>query len=388
MSTHAPYVSSPGKIKIGYFSADFRDHPVTQLLVELIETHDRSSFEAIGFSFRPADESPLGKRIAQAFDRFVDTSRMSDNALKALADEIGLDIAVNLSGHTGGSRNSVFAQRIAPVQVNYLGFPGTMGAEYMDYLITDAVVCPPGSESGYSEKLARLPHCFMPHDSQQAIADQPPSRTASGLPEKGFVFCCFNNHHKITPEVFDIWMRLLKHEPDSVLWLSDGSELLKSNLRREAKARGVQPERLVFARRVGAMAEHLARYRLADLFLDTLPYNAHTTACDALWAGVPVLTRIGQSFAGRVAASLLHAVGLPELVTDSPETYEQLASELAGDQARLMALRNKLEAAKRTAPLFDTRMLTRHMEELFSVMHQRALAGLPPCHLTPQGPCA
>lgn len=370
------------KIKVGYFSADFRDHPVTQLLVELIETHDRSSFEVFGFSFRPADDSAPGQRIARAFDHFWDTSRMSDSALHSLARELGLDIAVNLSGHTAGSRNNVFAQRVAPVQVNYLGFPGTMGAEYMDYLITDAVVCPPGSESGYSEKLARVPHCFMPYDSQQTISEPPPQRRETGLPDQGFVFCCFNNHHKITPKVFAIWMRLLQRQPASVLWLSDGPELLIANLRREAQAHGVAPERLVFAPRVGAMSDHLARYRLADLFLDTLPYNAHTTACDALWAGVPVLTHTGQSFASRVATSLLHAAGVPELVTDSFEAYEQLAAELAANPARLTAIRNKLAAEKDSSPLFDTRSLTRHMEALYTEMHLRALAGLPPCHLT------
>lgn len=370
------------KIKVGYFSADFRDHPVAQLLVELIETHDRSSFEVFGFSFRPTHDSELGRRIAGAFDRFVDTSRMSDGALKILANEVGLDVAVNLSGHTAGSRNNVFAQRVAPVQINYLGFPGTMGADYMDYLLTDAIVSPPGSESSYSEKLARLPHCFMPYDSQQPISTRSPQRSESGLPEKGFVFCCFNNHHKITPEVFTIWMRLLKSQPTSVLWLSDGSDLLKNNLRREAQARGVSPDRLVFAARVDAMADHLARYRLADLFLDTLPYNAHTTACDALWAGVPVLTHTGRSFASRVATSLLHAVGLPELITDSFSGYEQLAMELAADPARLASLRNKLAAQKDKTKLFDTRSLTRHIEGLYTEMHRRARAGLPPCHLT------
>ncbi len=290
-----PHQHHPGaKIRIGYFSADFRDHPVGQLLVELLEQHDRSRFEVLGFSLSPASNSVLGQRIVKAFDQFIDVSALSDPELTSRAREAQLDIAINLGGYTAGNRNNIFAHRVSPIQVNYLGYPGTMGAEYMDYLITDSVVCPPGSEDWHTEKLARLPHCLMPHDSQQAITEPAPSRSDFSLPTEGVVFCCFNNHHKISPEVFGLWMRLLKQVAGSVLWLSDGPELLKNNLRREAIARGVDPTRLVYARRVDAMADHLARYRLADLFLDTLPYNAHTTACDAIWAGVPVLTRTGQ----------------------------------------------------------------------------------------------
>ena len=366
------------RIRIGYFSADFRDHPVGQLLVELLERHDRSRFEVLGFSLGPESISPLGQRIVKAFDRFIDVSQMSDPELTAYAREQQLDIAINLGGYTAGNRNNVFAHRVAPVQVNYLGYPGTMGAEYMDYLITDSVVCPPGSEAWYTERLARLPHCFMPHDSRQAISEQMPSRREFDLPEQGFVFCCFNNHHKISPEVFDIWMRLLKQVEGSVLWLSDGPDLMKDNLRREACSRGVEAGRLVFARRVEQMADHLARYRLADLFVDTLPYNAQTTACDALWAGVPVLTRTGLSFSSRVAASLLHAIGLPELVTDSPEAYETLALGLAREPTRLQAIRAKLAEQKLTCPLFDTNTLVRDVEKIYTAMYKRVIDGLPP----------
>ena len=378
-SPHEPQASA--RIRIGYFSADFRDHPVGQLLVELLERHDRSRFEVVGFSLKPGASSPLGQRIAKAFDHFIDASQLSDPELTSCARAEQLDIAINLGGYTAGNRNNVFAHRVAPVQANYLGYPGTMGAEYMDYLITDAVVCPAGSEVWYSEKLARLPHSFMPHDSQQLISERIPSRKEFGLPEAGFVFCCFNNHHKISPAVFDLWMRLLQQVDGSVLWLTDGPELMKNNLRREATARAVDPARLVFARRVDAMADHLARYRLADLFLDTLPYNAHTTACDALWAGVPVLTRAGQCFASRVAASLLHAAGLPELVTDSPEAYEALALALANNPARLRSMRQHLAEQRTECDLFNTRQLARDIESLFDTMHQRHINGLAAAHI-------
>lgn len=372
------------RLRLGYFSADFRDHPVAQLLVELLETHDRDRFEVLGFSFRPPDTSLLGKRIVEAFDRFIDVSVKNDAELVSLARELQLDIAIDLSGHTGGSRGRLFAQRIAPVQVNYLGFPGTLGATYMDYLIADTVVCPPGSEVWYSEKLARLPDSFMPHDSQQNITGRTPTRQESGLPGIGMVFCCFNNHQKINRAVFEIWMRLLLQVEHSVLWLTDGPDLMKENLRREASTHGVDPARLIFARRIEAMADHLARYRLADLFLDTWPYNAHTTACDALWSGVPVLTCAGSGFASRVAASLLHATGLPELITSTPEAYEALALDLARNPTRLLAVRDTLERQKPRALLFDTAQLTRNLERLYTAMHQRASEGLPPEHITLQ----
>lgn len=370
------------RIRVGYFSADFREHPVAQLLVELLELRDSTRFEVFGFSLSPSSDCKLGLRIAKAFDRFIDVSQMDDATLVKFAHEQNLDIAVNLSGYTAGSRNNVFAERIAPVQVSYLGYPGTTGAVYMDYLITDPVVCPQGTENWYTEKLARLPSCFMPHDSLQSISERTPSRSEFDLPENSFVFCCFNNHYKLNPEVFDIWMRLLRQVEGSVLWLTDGPELMKKNLRREAALRDVEPGRLVFAKRVQEMADHLARYRLADLFLDTLPYNAHTTACDALWAGVPVLTRPGKSFASRVAASLLHAAGLPELITNSPEAYEALALTLARDPSRLESVRQKLHGRRIAGELFNTKKLTRDIESLFVLMHQRRTDGLPTDHIT------
>ncbi len=361
------------KIRIGYYSADFHDHPVAQLLVELLERHDRTRFEVYGLSSGPGSTSALGQRIARAFDQFLDVRGKSGAEIVRLSHEMGIDIAIDLGGHTAGSRTDVFAMRAAPVQVNYLGFPGTMGACYMDYLVTDAVVCPPGSEAYYAEQLIRLPHCFMPHDRTQDIAARTPTRGEFGLPEVGFVFCCFNNFYKINPVAFDIWMRLLLQVEDSVLWLSDGPEPAKINLRKEAAKRGVDSTRIHFARRVENMAEHLARYRLADLFIDTRPYNAHTTACDALWAGVPVLTCMGQSFASRVAGSLLHAVGLPELAVATPEAYEAMALELARDPARLAALGQRLAENRLRTPLFDTPRLTRDIEQAYVTMHERSV---------------
>ena len=367
-----------GKIRLGLYSADFREHPVAQLTVDLIESLDRSRFEVYAFAFTPETPSPLRARIAQAVDQFIDVSGHSDRQIVELSRSQGIAIAIDLGGHTDGARTSIFALRAAPIQVNYLGFPGTMGAPYIDYILADPVVCPPGSEAYYTEKVVRLPHCFMPRDRKQPVSDQPMRRSDFGLPEQGIVFCCFNNHQKINPPVFDVWMRLLKAIDGSVLWLSDGPPIVKDNLAREAQARGVDPARLVYAQRVEDMAQHLARYRLADLFLDTRPYNAHTTASDALWAGLPVLTCPGQSFASRVAASLLHAVGLPELVTSTMEEYEALALQLARDPNRLTALRAKLASQRLTAPLFDTPRLARAMEQAFEAMVERHRQGLPP----------
>jgi predicted O-linked N-acetylglucosamine transferase (SPINDLY family) len=374
-------VQDGSRIRVGYFSADFRDHPVAQLIAETLEQHDRSRFEVFGLSLAPANDSKIGRRICHAFEHFVHLHGVPDaEAIRKIRD-LRLDIAINLNGYTAGHRTNLFAARLAPVQVSHLGFAGTMGADYIDYLITDEVVCPPGCEMGYTEKLARLPACFMPHDGQQAVAEVCPTRAESGLPEKGFVFCCFNNHYKINPEIFDVWMRLLHRVEGAVLWLSDGPELLKKNLRREALSRGVDPDRLVFAKRVDDMEHHLARYRLADLFVDTVPYNAHTTACDSLWAGVPVLTCPGRSFASRVAASLLSTAGLSELAADSLEMYEDLAVNLAGDPSRLENIRRALRVKRHTGDLFDTKKLTRDTESLLTLMHRRMIDGLPADHI-------
>jgi predicted O-linked N-acetylglucosamine transferase (SPINDLY family) len=302
---------------------------------------------------------------------------MSDLEAAKLIRERQIDILVNLNGYCGLSRTGVFAHRPCSVQVNYLGFPGTMGAEYMDYIVADRVVIPEDEERYYSEKVVILPDCYQVNDSKRGTAEGTPTRPEAGLPEKGFVFCCFNNNHKITPDIFDVWMRLLGKVEGSVLWLIQDNAVVAGNLRREAKRRGIAPERLVFAPRVSVEA-HLARHRLADLLLDTLPYNAHTTASDALWAGLPVLTCMGSAFPGRVAASLLYAADLPDLVTRTLEEYEALALRLATNPSVLSELKTKLAGNRATSRLFDTDRFRRHLESAYTTMWERAQRGEPP----------
>jgi predicted O-linked N-acetylglucosamine transferase (SPINDLY family) len=360
------------KIRIGYFSADFRNHPVSILAAELFETHDGSRFEITAFAFGPSSEGAMRTRLERAFDQFIDVRDRSDRQIAVLAREMQIDIAVDLGGFTLHCRPGIFALRAAPVQVSFLGYPGTMGAPYMDYLLADPILIPEPSRVHYREQILYLPHSVMPHDSQQPIAEPGMTRRQAGLPDSGFVFCGFNNVAKITPDTFAAWMRLLTAVPGSVLWLSATNTTAQSNLRREAAMRGVDAERLIFAERLAALPEHLARQRLADLFLDTLPYNAHTTASDALWAGLPVLTLLGETFAGRVAASLLTAIDLPELITSTPAQYETLAIELATHPERLANLRRRLAQNRLTTPLFDTHQYTQSLEAAF----ERIYAGL------------
>ncbi len=367
------------RIRLGYFSADFHSHPVAFLTAELFELHDRVHFEVFAFSLRPPLADPMRERLVAAFDHFIDVSGIDDAGAARCAREFGIDIAIDLGGYTENSRTGIFACRAAPVQLGYLGYLGTMGAPYYDYLMADEVIVPPGTCGNYSERIAWLPH-FQANDSRRRIADARPSRAGEGLPERGFVYCCFNSAYKITPVVFGSWMRILDRVPGSVLWLFAGDPMVATNLRREAAARGIDPVRLVFAPR-REYGDYLARYCLADLFLDTLPYNAGTTASDALWAGVPVLTRCGQSFASRVAASLLHAVGLPELVAASEEAYVDLAVALATDAPRLQALRRVLGGARAGSALFDSPRFTRSIESAYLAMHRRRVAGLPPENL-------
>lgn len=362
---HTPAPRS--QLRIGYLSSDFRDHAVAYLIAELIELHDREQFAVYGYALGVDDGSALRQRLAHAFDRFIDLHVASSvEAARRIHDD-GIDILVDLNGHTRGSRTEILALRPAPIQVSYLGYPGTMGAGFIDYLITDRFLTPPDQQPFFTETFAYLPDTYQPNDRQRAIAEATPTRHACGLPDEGLVFCCFNNPYKITPAMFDIWMRLLDRTPGSVLWLVAGNQLVSANLRREAAARGLDSERLVFAAR-RPYAEYLARYRLADLFLDTLPYNAGATASDALWAGLPVLTCAGETYVSRMAGSLLHAVGLPELVTTSLEEYEALALALARDPARLATLRARLAATRETAPLFDTPRYTRHLEDAYHTM--------------------
>lgn len=368
------------KIRLAYFSADLHEHATAYLMAGLFEAHDKERFELYAFSFGPITDDAMQQRVKSAFDHFIDVRRMEDHEIASLARELGIDIAIDLKGYTGAARPGIFAQRAAPVQVNYLGYPGSMATDFIDYLITDAVVIPPEAEVHYAEKILRLPHCYQANDRLRPIADKVYTRRECGLPEQGFIFCCFNNAWKITPDVFAGWMRILAQVEGSLLWLYEENAEASANLRRTAAAQGIDAARLIFARQL-PLAEHLARLRLADLCLDTLPYNAHTTASDALWAGVPLLTCIGKSFPARVAASLLHAIGLPELVTETPQDYVKLAIELARNPAHLSALRSKLAGNRLSQPLFDTELFTRHIEATCRSLFERHCADLSPTHL-------
>jgi predicted O-linked N-acetylglucosamine transferase (SPINDLY family) len=365
------------RVRIGYFSADFHDHATAHLIAGLFEHHDRRRFELVAFSFGPDARDRWRERLAASFDRFLDVRDWTAAEIAAKARELEIDIAVDLKGYTMDARTNVFAQRPAPVQVSYLGYPGTLGVPYFDYLVADPVLIPPEHQLWYDEKIVYMPHSYQVNDATKVIAERTFSRAELGLPDDAFVFCCFNANYKITPDLFDIWMRLLAAVPGSVLWLLDGHPVATGNLRKEAGKRGVDPARLVFASRL-PLPEHLARHRQADLFLDTFHYNAHTTASDALWAGLPVLTCLGNTFPGRVAASLLNAVGLPELITRDHAGYEALALELARNPEQLRALREKLAANRLTQPLFDTALFTRHLEAAYLAMQARHEAGLGP----------
>ena len=365
------------RIRIGYFSANFHDTATANLIAGVFERHDRQRFELIAFSFGVPSRDAMRARLEAAFDRFIDVREKSDAEIAQLSRTLEIDIAVDLKGFTQDSRTEIFIHRAAPLQVIYLGYPGTTGAHYIDYLIADQTIIPPEHVDGYAEKIAYLPHSYQANDGSRMIADRQFTRPSVGLPERGFVFCCFNNNYKITPGVFDIWMRLLQKTGGSVLWLLEDNPAAARNLRTEAQQRGIAAERLVFAPRM-TLPEHLARHRLADLFLDTLPCNAHTTASDALWAGLPVVTCLGETFAGRVAASLVRAVGLPELVTESLDAYEALAMELANDPAALAVIRQRLAKNRLKEPLFDTPLFTRHLEGAFTAMWERHQSGMPP----------
>ena len=369
------------KIRIGYYSEDYCNHPVMYLMAELFEKHDREAFEVIAFSFGPDKKDEMRKRAEAAFDRFIDVRHLSDSEVVNLSRSLEIDIAIDLVGFTGHCRTGIFALRSAPIQVNYLGYPGTMGMDYLDYLIADATLIPENIRQHFTEKIVSLPDSYMANQSNREVADKVFTREECGLPEKGFIFCCFNNNYKITPATFDSWMRILKKVKESVLWLSEDNPKAAENLRVEAVKLGVNADRLIFAKRVPLLAEHLARHRQADLFLDTYPYNAHTTASDALWAGLPVLTLCGESFASRVAASLLHAIQLPELITATQEEYEALAVALAQNPEKLSAIRQKLEHNRLSTPLFDTKLFTRHIEAAYTAMYERYQKGLPPEHI-------
>jgi predicted O-linked N-acetylglucosamine transferase (SPINDLY family) len=372
--------STSTKIRIGYFSADFHNHATAYLMAELFEKHDRNKFELFAFSFGSDSDGEMRKRLEVSFDKFIDVRFQNDQEVAELSRNLGIDIAIDLKGFTENARTAIFANRCAPVQVNYIGYPGTMAAEYIDYIIADKILIPVESQRYYSEKIVYLPGSYQVNDSKREISKKCFTRIELGLPKEGFVFCCFNNSYKILPAVFDSWMRILKAVDGSVLWLLDDNDTSTRNLRREASNRGISPERLVFAKRL-PLADHLARHRGADLFLDTHPCNAHTTASDSLWAGLPVLTRIGASFAARVAASLLNAIGLPELITTSVVEYEQLAIRLATHPDEMRALKQKLSDQRLSSKLFDTPLYAMHLEAAYTEMYERYQAGLEPDHI-------
>ena len=367
------------KILIGYYSADFHTHPVSILSVGLFEYHDKSKFELIAFSFGPDTKDEIRDRIKNSFDKFIDVREKSDKEVAALSRKLRVDIAIDLGGHTENCRTGIFSFRAAPIQLSYLGYLGTMGAEYYDYLIADSTLIPQEYQSFYSEKIVYLPS-YQVNDNKQNIPQVALSREELNLPNDGFVFCCFNANYKITPSTFDGWMRILNAVQGSVLLLYTDISTAAKNLKMEAEKRGVNPERLIFGERL-TRTQYLARCRSADMFLDTLPYNAGATASDALWAGLPVLTCMGDSFASRYAASMLFAIGLPELVTETQAKYEALAIELATNPIKLKSIKDKLENNRLTTPLFDTALFTKHIETAYSKIYEQYQDDLPSDHI-------
>jgi predicted O-linked N-acetylglucosamine transferase (SPINDLY family) len=366
-------------IRIGYFSADFHDHATAYLMSGLLEMHDKARFRLTAFSFGPDSAGPMRRRI-EAASEFIDVRHLTDAGIAMLAREREIDIAVDLKGFTRDGRPGIFAERAAPLQVSYLGYPGTTGMAGMDYLVADRTMIPPGDAGHYTEQIIYLPDSYQVNDASRVLPEPTLSRPELGLPEAGFVYCCFNNNFKITPATFDVWMRILARVEHSVLWLLEDNPQAAANLREAAVQRGISAERLIFAPRM-PLAAHLARHRAADLCLDTLPCNAHTTASDALWAGLPILTCAGATFAGRVAASLLLAIRLPELITSTAAQFEELAVALAANPERLGKLRHCLAENRRTAPLFDTKLYTERLETAYERIHARHVSGEPPAPL-------
>ena len=368
------------KIRVAYLSADFHNHATSYLIAELLESHDRKNFEIIGISFGPNRRDEMRKRVEKAFDRFFDVREMNDISVARLCREIGVDIAVDLKGFTQDSRTGILAERCAPVQINWLGYPGSMGAPFIDYIVADKVLINDENRKYYAEKVIRMPDSYQVNDTKRAISKKNLSRADCHLPETGFIFCCFNNNYKILPETFDVWMSILSKVPESALWLLADNPLSVANLRNEASKRGIDPARLVFADRL-PLKDHLARHELAGLFLDTWPYNAHTTASDALWAGLPLITLLGNSFPSRVAASALEAAGCPELITRSEHEYENLAVTLANSPELLLSIKERLTKNRATTPLFDTIRFTKNLEAAYRQVTARYRAGMRPDHL-------
>ena len=368
------------KIKIGYLSADFHNHATMHLMAEIFEHHDKSQFELIALSFGPETKDIWRERAKSCFNQFIDVSNKSDIEIALLSRELAIDIAVDLKGFTRDSRTDIFAHRAAPIQVNYLGFPGTMGADYIDYIIADGVIIPEENKHYYSEKIIYLPHSYQANMRNRSMSDKTFTRKEMGLPDDSFVFCSFNNNYKITPATFDCWMRILQTVENSVLWLFQTNETAINNLKKEAESRGVNSDRLVFASRL-PVEEHFKRIQLADLFLDTSPYNAHTTASDALRVGLPILTLIGSAFASRVAASLLKTVNLTELIATNPNEYESIAINIAKNPQKLQQLKSKLKDNVTTSTLYNSSLFTQHIEQAFLAIYDRLEGNLLPEHI-------
>jgi predicted O-linked N-acetylglucosamine transferase (SPINDLY family) len=365
------------RIRVAYLSADYHNHATSALMAGLFELHDRQRFEIYAISFGRDDQSSMRERLVNAFDHFIEVRSRTDRQIAELLCELEIDIAIDLKGYTAGARPGILAWRPAPAQVSYLGFPGTLGAPYVDYIIADRWVIPPGQSAEYTEKIVYLPGSYQVNDVKRHRPGATPRRSESGLPQTGFVFCCFNNSYKITPITFAAWMRILGRCPDSVLWLLNDNDAARKNLHRETQAAGIDPARVIFAPRLG-LESHLDRHQLANLFLDTTPCNAHTTTSDALWAGLPVLTISGNTFAGRVAESLLRAVGLPEMVAGCLTEYETMAVEFYHDSQRLLSVKERLGKQDCSHPLFDTRSFARSIECAYERIQQRTAGGLPP----------
>ncbi|MDA8839738.1 tetratricopeptide repeat protein [bacterium] len=368
------------KIHVGYFSADFHEFPGMHLMIGMLENHDRNKFKISAYSYGPPRNDEMRKRIVNAVDHFIDVEKMADEDVALLARQDNVDIAIHRNGHTKNARPEIFSYRAAPIQISYLGYPGTLGADCIDYLIADNVIIPEDLTSAYSEKIIYLPNSYQPNNNKRKISEKQFSKTELGLPQSGFIFCCFNASKKILPAEFDIWMKILKKVSGSVLWLYRSNKQAEANLKNEAIRRGVNSERLIFADRL-PHDEHLSRLKVAHLFLDTFNYNAHTTASDALWAGTPVVTKIGKTFSSRVASSLLTAINLPELITKNDEEYENLIIDLANNPQQLSKIKNKLVANRLTTPLFDTELYTKHIENGYQKAYERYFRALKPEHI-------
>jgi len=365
------------KIKLGYYSSDFHNHATSILINELFKLHDKSKFELIAFSYGPKIDDDMRKQLIKDFDIFNDVHNNTDEEIAIMSRQMNIDIAIDLKGITKNERMGIFSRRVAPIQVNYLGYPGTTGANYFEYIIADKILITTDTEKFYSEKIIYLPDSYQVNDRNRERGNQIVNKQEYGLPDNSFVFCCFNNSYKINPIIFDVWMKILKCIDGSVLWLLEDNQIAVFNLKNEAEKRGVSSERLIFAKRMNNL-DHLKRHGAADLFLDTYPCNAHTTASDALWAGLPILTIKGESFASRVAASLLNAIKIPELITDSIENYEKLAIELAEDPTRLGHIKEKLDKNILSTPLFDSKLFTLNIEKAYLKIYSRYQNNLEP----------